>query len=63
MPIGRDSRRRTGHPARFLGGPVLEAAFLVPGVGPQVYGQAVKSQRVWLNGSFPNPRACTGMSW
>jgi hypothetical protein len=25
--------------------------------------QAVKSQRVWLNGPFPNPRACTGMSW
>jgi hypothetical protein len=60
MPIGRDSRQRTGHPARFLGGPVLEAAFLVPGVGPQVYGQAVKSQRVWLNGPFRTPGPVLG---
>jgi alpha-1,2-mannosyltransferase len=30
--------------------------------GPQVDDQGGKSQRVWLNGCFPNPNACTGMS-
>jgi hypothetical protein len=32
-------------------------------LAPARRDQALKSQRVWVNGPFPNPRACTGMSW